>query len=125
MTKKQRKKRIKAILVCSGLLIALYYVLPLLGIGMGEAEAGAYLNTGLLQMVFPLYLYITAVYLGVRHGFCSIYAVAAAVLFLPTLLFYFAPAIWYAALIYGGIALAGNLMGYGLRVFLAKWKQQT
>lgn len=123
MTKKQRKKRIKAILVCSGLLMAIYYVLPLVGLGMDEPTGTAYLGTGLLHMVFPLYLYVTSVYLGIRHGFCSIYAVAAAVLFLPTLLLYFNPLLWYAALIYGGIALAGNLMGFGLHTFFAKWKE--
>ena len=123
MTKKQRKKRIKAILVCCGLLAAIYYVLPLIGLGMDEPMGTAYLSTGLLHMVFPLYLYITSVYLGVRHGFCSIYAVAAAVLFLPTFLLYFNPAIWYAALIYGGITLVGNLMGFGLHILFTRWKE--
>lgn len=122
MSKKKKIQRIKALLLCSGLLIAAYYVLPLLGMLLGAAKAEAYLSFGLLHLLFPLYLYVSSILLGLKHGFCSIYAVAAAVLFLPTLLLYFQPTVWPAALIYGAIALGGNLMGWGLRALLIKWK---
>lgn len=119
---KKRFKRIKALLLCGGLMLGAYYVLPLGGLLLQPAVGAAYMNFGLLHLVFPLYLYISAIILGVKHAFCSVYAVAAALLFLPTLLLYFQPTVWPAALVYGGIALLGNLMGWGLKTVLKKWK---
>lgn len=125
MTKKQRFKRIKAILICSGILLALYYLFPLAGMTLDSTVADVYLGVGLLNLAFPLYVYVSAVYLGIRHGFCSIYAVGVTALFYPTLLIYFGGGSWPAGLVYGGIALAGNLMGWGLHVMWNKMKQEN
>ena len=122
MNLEKKRKRIRMILVLCGLMLGVYYVLPIVGMGMDEASRTAFMTTGLLYCVFPLYLYISSVILGVKHGQCSIYAVAAAVLFFPTLLIYFTPNTWVAACIYGGIALVGNLMGFGVRTILQKMK---
>ena len=122
MTLEKKRKRIRMILVLCGFMLAVYYVLPLVGMGMDEASRNAFMTSGLLYCAFPLYLYISSVVLGIKHGFCSIYAVAAAVLFLPTLLIYFTANAWIAALIYGGIALAGNAMGFGVHTILQKMK---
>ncbi len=116
------KKRIKALIVCGLLLLAAYYLLPLVSAFLDPAVVPAYMTFGLLHLLYPLYLYVSAIVLGFKHGFVSVYAVAAAVLFLPTLLFYFHRSVWPAALIYGGIALLGNLMGFGLKILLDKFK---
>lgn len=121
---KNRFRRIKALIVCGLLMLAGYYLLPLVSAFLEPAEAEAFMGFGLLHLTYPLYLYISSILLGFRHGFVSIYAVAAAVLFLPTLLIYFQPTVWPAALIYGGIALFGNLMGFGLKSLLQKLKNQ-
>lgn len=113
------------IIVCSGILLALYYVLPVFGMSLDAAKSEMFLNVGLLHLLFPLYLYISAIVLGVKHGVCTIYAVAAAVLFLPTLLLYFNGGVWVASLIYGVIALVGNLMGAGLGKAYQNMKNQN
>lgn len=118
MTKEQRMQRIRHILICGGILLVLYYLAPIVGMAVGGAKGEAFLISGLIHFAYPLYVYVSAVALGIKHGFCSIYAVASAVLFLPTLLIYFTANLWVAALIYGGIALIGNLMGFGLHVLL-------
>ncbi len=123
MSLSKKRKRIRMILILSGILLGIYYLLPLGGMGMDEATANAFITTGLLYGIFPLYVYVSAVILGVKHGFCSIYAVIAAVAFLPTLLLYFQPALWVAALIYGGIALFGNVMGWGVHTLLKRMKE--
>lgn len=125
MSLNKKRKRIRMILVCTGILLALYYLLPIIGMTMDQAKGEAFLSVGLLHLVFPLYLYVSSIILGLKHGFCSIYAVAAVLLFLPTLLIYFNGSLWVAALIYGGIALAGNLMGWGLGSVYAKMKQAS
>ncbi len=122
MNMEAKRKRIRMILVLCGVMLAMYYLLPIIGMGMDEASRNAFMTSGLLYCAFPLYLYVSSVFLGIKHGFCSIYAVAAAVLFLPTLLIYFTPNTWVAALIYGGIALAGNVMGFGVHTILKKLK---
>ncbi len=125
MSLNKKRKRIRMILACSGILLALYYLLPLIGLAMDEVKREAFLSAGLLHLVFPLYLYISSILLGFKHGFCSIYAVAAALLFLPTLLIYFNAGVWVAAMIYGGIAFVGNLMGWGVQTLLQKMKEST
>ncbi len=117
-----KRKRMRMILVLCGVMLAVYYLLPIVGMCMDEASRNAFMTSGLLYCAFPLYQYVSSVLLGVKHGFCSIYAVAAAVLFLPTLLIFFTSNTWVAALIYGGIALAGNLMGFGVHTILQKMK---
>jgi len=123
MSLQKKRKRIRWILTLCGVMLGIYYLLPLVGTAMDDATRNAFMTTGLLYCAFPLYLYVSSVLLGVKHGFCSIYAVAAAVLFLPTLLIYFTPSAWTAALIYGGIALVGNLMGFGVHTILKKLKE--
>lgn len=123
MDLKTKRKRIYTILVCSGILLALYYLLPLCGLGLQGEKADIFMNIGLLQLAYPLYLYVTSVVIGVRFGFCSSYAVASALLFFPTLLIYFHASNWVAALIYGAIALAGNLMGWGVKTLLTKMRE--
>ncbi len=122
MNLETKRKRIRMIMALCGVMLAVYYVLPIVGLGMDEASRNAFMTSGMLYCAFPLYLYISSVLLGIKHGFCSIYAVAAAVLFFPTLLIYFTPNTWVAALIYGGIALAGNLMGFGVHTIWQKMK---
>lgn len=124
VSREEKKKRIKHILLCCALLLAVYYILPIIGMAMDGRKGEMFLATGLIHLLFPLYLYISAIVLGLRHGFCSVYAVASAVLFFPTLLLYFSPQIWYAGLIYGGIALAGNLMGWGLKSVMRRFKEE-
>lgn len=123
MSLKKKRRRIKRILTCCGIMLALYYLLPLFGMAMEPAKVEAYLSVGLLYLAFPLYLYLSSIFLGMKQGLCTVYAVAALVLFLPTMLIYFNVKIWPAALIYGGIALAGNLMGWGLKTVLKKMKE--
>lgn len=125
MSMKKKRKRIRMILTCCGILLAFYYLLPALGMGMETAKADAYLSVGLLHLAFPLYLYVSSIVLGLKQGFCSIYAVAAGLLFLPTMLVYFSSSMWPAALIYAAIALAGNLMGWGVQSVLKKMKESA
>ncbi len=125
MNLKKRRKRIRMILTLCGILLALYYILPAIGMAMEASKGEIFLNVGLLHLLFPLYLYISSIVLGVKYGFCSIYAVAAALLFLPTLLIYFTYNVWAASLIYGGIALAGNLMGVGIGKAYHKMKNEA
>ncbi len=122
MNLKKRRKRIRMILSLCGILLALYYILPAIGMAMEPSKGEIFLNVGLLHLLFPLYLYISSIILGVKYGFCSIYAVASALLFLPTLLIYFTSNVWVASLIYGGIALGGNFMGVGLGKAYRKMK---
>ncbi len=125
MSLNKRRKRIRMILAFCGILLALYYVLPIVGMGMDAAKGEAFLRVGLLHLAFPLYIYASSIILGCKHGFCSIYAVAACLLFFPTMLIYFSSSVWGAAFIYGGIALVGNLMGWGVRTVLKKMKEST
>ena len=122
MTLKQKRKRIYTILVCSGILLALYYLLPIFGYSMEGEKADVFMSVGLIPLAYPLYLYGTSIVIGVRFGFCSSYAVAAALLFFPTLLVHFHASYWVAGLIYGAVALAGNLMGWGVKTLLAKMR---
>lgn len=123
MSIQKKRKRIRMILALCGILLGFYYLLPLVGYALDDATANAFMTTGLLYCAFPLYLYVSSVLLGIKHGFCSIYAVAAAVLFLPTMLIYFTVSAWGAALVYGGIALVGNLMGFGVHTIWEKLKE--
>lgn len=123
MNMKKKRKRIRMILTCCGLLLAVYYLLPLMGLRMEADKSDAFLSVGLLNLAYPMYVYVSAVVLGMKQGFCSIYAVAVGLLFFPTLLVYFGSASWPAGLAYAGIALVGNLMGWGVRSITKRMKE--
>lgn len=61
--------------------------------------------------VFPFIAVITGFGAGVRHGFCPLPALAAAVAFLPNLLYEPKAYFWFQAVIYALLSLAGNLLG--------------
>lgn len=123
MNFKKKRRRIKRILTCCGIMLALYYLLPVIGFAFEPAKAEIYLSVGLIYLAFPLYLYVSSIFLGFKQGLCTVYAVAACVLFFPTMLIYFNAKMWPAAIVYGAIALCGNLMGWGLKRLLKKMKE--
>ena len=86
------------------MLAADFYLLPLLIRDTGAAMV-------LMLCVIPVLAFAVGAAYGVRRGFCPALAVAAALLFLPTVsLFYNETALVYAA-VYGLLVLAGNGAG--------------
>ena len=57
MNLKKKRRRIKRILTCCGIMLALYYLLPLVGLAMDPTKVEAYLSGGLIYLAFPLYLW--------------------------------------------------------------------
>ena len=58
MSRKEKKKRIKHILLCCALLLGIYYLLPLIGMAMDGRKGEVFLSTGLIHLLFPLYLLV-------------------------------------------------------------------
>ena len=85
-----------------------FYILPLLIRDTGSAMI-------MLLIILPFICFASSVFYGIRHSFHLSYAFIVAILFLPSLFIYYNISAWIYSLIYGIIALAGNLTGYLLR----------
>ncbi len=85
-----------------------FYILPLLIRDTGSAMI-------MLLIILPFICFVSSVFYGIRHSFHLSYAFIVAILFLPSLFIYYNISAWIYSLIYGIIALAGNLTGYLLR----------
>ena len=80
-----------------------FYILPLLIRDTGSAMI-------MLLIILPFICFASSVFYGIRHSFHLSYAFIVAILFI-----YYNISAWIYSLIYGIIALAGNLTGYLLR----------
>lgn len=89
-------------------LIIDFYVLPLLIRDTGSAII-------MVLIILPFVCFASSVFYGVRHSFHLSYALTVAILFISSLFIYYNISAWIYSLIYGIIALAGNLTGYLLR----------
>lgn len=85
-----------------------FYILPLLIRDTGSAMI-------MLLIILPFICFASSVFYGIRHSFHLSYTFIVAILFLPSLFIYYNISAWIYSLIYGIIALAGNLTGYLLR----------
>jgi len=81
-----------------------YYALPLLIQNTGTAMV-------LLLVVVPLLCLICSIVYGIKQGFHLLYAVMAALLFVPSIFVYYNTSAWVYILIYGVVALIGNGIG--------------
>lgn len=88
-----------------------FYLLPLLMKNTGGAML-------LMLCVMPLAAFFTALFCGMRRGFCFLLVPAAMLLFLPTLFLYYNISAWVYVIFYGVAVLAGMALGrvlYGRR----------
>ena len=85
-------------------LVFVYYVLPLFIQDTGSAML-------ILLTVIPFLSLVCAITYGHKKGFHGLYAVLAALLFIPSLFIYYNPSAWVYILIYGAVALIGNGIG--------------
>lgn len=82
-----------------------FYVVPLVMRDTGSAMV-------LMLIVMPLVLFVTSLAYGLRRGWRYQYPIIVALLFVPTLfIFYNSSALIYI-IVYGVIALLGDVFGY-------------
>lgn len=87
-----------------------FYLLPLLVRDTGAAMV-------LMLCVMPLAAFLTGTACGLRRGFRPLLALAAAVLFLPTVWIHYNTSAWIYTVFYAAAVLAGNGVG---RLFFRK-----
>ncbi|WP_195282132.1 hypothetical protein [Harryflintia acetispora] len=81
-----------------------FYILPLLIRDTGSAML-------LMLVVIPLLCFACAAAYGGRHGFHPLFALAVAVLFVPSIFLYYNPSAWMYSVGYGIVSLLGNALG--------------
>ena len=81
-----------------------FYLLPLLIRDTGSAML-------MLLIVVPLICFVCSLVYGIKNSFCLAYAIAVAILFIPTILIFYNSTTWVYIFGYGAIALAGNAIG--------------
>ncbi len=64
-----------------------------------------------LLVAIPLSCFMISYFYGSKHGFVWFYFIAVAVLFIPTIYIFYNETAWIYTIIYGVIALVGNLIG--------------
>lgn len=97
-------EKIKGVLPYVGIVLAGYYLLPLLIKDTGAAMT-------MLLVVIPAIIIISAIIFGAKHGFNIIFPLVAAVLFLPSVFIFYNASAWIYTIIYGIAALVGNVIG--------------
>lgn len=102
-------KNIKLVLPYLGVLLIDFYLLPLLIINTALAMI-------VLLIIVPLICFAVSLIYGLRRPFCWYYCVAVAILFVPSIFMYYNSSAWIYIIIYGVIALIGNVVG----LFFAK-----
>ena len=81
-----------------------FYLLP----GMIKDTGSAIF---VMLMGIPVICFVTSIVFGVKHSFKWFYPIIVALLFTPTLFIFYNATAWVYIMIYGGIALIGNLIG--------------
>lgn len=104
------KKKLIAFILCIIILGIDFYLLPFLIKDTGTAML-------LMLCVMPLVALASSVAYGIYRGFSITPAIAALVLFIPTIFIHYNSSAWIYAVVYALIALAG--IGIG-RVFYKK-----
>lgn len=104
------KEKLTALLPYAAVLAADFYLLPFLIRDTGSAMV-------LMLSIMPGIAFFCAVAYGARRGFGPWLAIAALLLFLPTVLLHYNTTAWVYAPVYGLIVLAGNGLG---RLFYKK-----
>lgn len=98
------KKKLSAFAPYGLALAVIFYALPLL---IGDTGSGMLL----LLVIMPLLTFACAVGYGVRQGFHVGFALAAVLFFAPTIFIFYNASAWSYLVVYGTVALAGNLIG--------------
>lgn len=104
------KRKLQTLLPYAAVLAVDFYLLPLLAKDTGAAMV-------LMLCVMPVIALITGLLYGVRHGFSLLPAIAAFVLFAPTIFIHYNATAWVYSPAYGAIVLIGNIIG---RIFYGK-----
>lgn len=81
-----------------------FYLLPLLMKNTGAAML-------LMLCVMPLVALVCGIVYGSRNGFGLVLPVIAVLLFVPTVFIYYNSSAWVYTVFYGGLVLAGILIG--------------
>lgn len=97
----------KKMLPYLAILAADFYLLPALIRNTGSAMI-------MMLAVIPLVCFACSLVYGIRNSFCIWYCVAAAAMFAPSIFIYYNAGAWFYAIIYGIVALLGNLTGAAL-----------
>ena len=87
-----------------------FYLLPMMGLDTAMAAL-------MLLIVIPLLAFVVGVVYGLRNGFLGYLAIAAGLLFLPTVWIYYNTSALIYALLYAAVVLAGTGVG---RLFYKK-----
>lgn len=98
------KHTVKKMMPYALFLIIIYYGLPMLITDTGRGMI-------ILLAAIPLLSLACAITYGIREGFHLFYAGLSAILFIPSIFFYYNMSAWIYILFYGAIALAGNGIG--------------
>lgn len=84
--------------------IAAFYLLPMVVQDTGSAML-------VLLVAIPLICFVTAIVFGVKNAFHWPYPLLVALLFAPTIFIYYNESAAFYIIVYGVIALVGNLIG--------------
>jgi hypothetical protein len=103
----------KSMLPFLSVLLADYYLLPLLVRNTGVAIM-------MLLVIIPLICAGCSVVYGIKHSFDMIYVLIAAILFIPSIYIFYNSTAWFYVLAYSVVALIGNLVGAAFHMKKAK-----
>lgn len=95
---------LKGMLPSLGIILLSFYLLPFLAGDTGTSML-------ILLAVIPMLCLGCSIVYGYRHSFHLFYSFAVAVLFAPSVFFFYNASAWIYILLYGVLALAGNALG--------------
>ena len=97
-------KKIREISVYLIVIILAFYVLPVL---INDTGSGIFF----LLILIPIICFVTSIIYGIRHSFNLIFLLLIMILFIPTIFIFYNESAAVYVLIYGIIAIIGNLLG--------------
>lgn len=100
-------KNVKTLIDCCFITLTVYIAIPIIGF-LFQNEL--YLSTSLL-LIFPIACLCCGIFCGLRNGFQVYYPVAAAMLLLPSMIFFYDLSIWPLMLLYFAAATVGVVVG--------------
>ncbi|WP_296626734.1 hypothetical protein [uncultured Negativibacillus sp.] len=105
-------KNPKAVIDCCFITLTIYIAIPIIGLLFPN---NLYLSTSLL-LIFPIACLCCGIYCGLKSGFQLYYSLFAALLFLPSMYFFYDMSIWPMLVLYFSAATISCAVGY----FVAK-----
>ena len=97
-------QKVKPMLPYLGIILVVFYLLPIVIQGMGSAML-------ILLIAIPVICFVCALLYGIKNGFNIIFPIVVGLLFIPSLFIFYNETAWVYSVAYLVISLIGNLIG--------------